>query len=70
MSEYRVSILTQSHEIKQSIKFDKKEDAEHFAKNTSTADSENIYDVQKNDGAEFYSIKVYQNGAVTEQNSE
>jgi len=43
-------------------KFDKKEDAEHYAKNQSTTDDKNRYEVQKNHEGEFSTIKTYLNG--------
>jgi hypothetical protein len=65
MSDYRVSIIKMaSHDVIEHIKFDNKEDAEHYAKNQSMADNKHAYEVQKNDRGEFTSIKAYQNGQV------
>jgi hypothetical protein len=44
------------------MKFDDKEDAEHYAKNESVSDDKNIYEVQKNNSGEFLQIKSYMNG--------
>lgn len=63
MSEYRVCIVgTEKHKLISARKFDNKEDAEHFAKNSSVADHKHRYEVQKNDKGDFAIIKAYQNG--------
>jgi hypothetical protein len=54
------------HELVKYIKFDKKEDAEHFAKNQSATDSNHGYDVQKSNKGEFTTIKSYLNGQESE----
>lgn len=63
MSEYRICVVEpdQSQPVK-FIKFDNKEDAEHYAKNQSTADNRHIYEVQKNNAGNFLKIKSYMNG--------
>jgi hypothetical protein len=66
MSGYRVSKMTEEHELEESVKFDKKEDAEHYAKNQSTIDTQNIFEVQKNNDGNFFPIKTYRNGEVLE----
>lgn len=63
MSHYRVCLMDiEKHEVSNFVKFDNKEDAEHYAKNQSVADSEHIYEVQKNFDGEFAKIKSYLNG--------
>jgi hypothetical protein len=44
--------------------FDDKQDAEHYAKNESIADSAHGFEVQKNNHGEFMTIKAYLNGEV------
>lgn len=61
MSEYRVCKLTTGqHEFIK--KFDKKEDAEHYAKNASTSDDQHEFAVQKNHSGDFITIKSYSKG--------
>ncbi len=63
MSEYRVCMINlEKHEIINFVKFDNKEDAEHYAKNQSVADSKHSYEVQKNNKDDFVTIKTYLNG--------
>jgi len=63
MSDYRVCLIQiEKHEVMKFVKFDNKEDAEHYAKNQSAADSKHSYEVQKNDRGEFAMIKSYLNG--------
>lgn len=63
MSGYRVcKIETENHKSVNFMKFDDKEDAEHYAKNQSVADDKNIYEVQKNHSGEFLQIKSYLKG--------
>ena len=63
MSTYRVCrVKTAQHEIVNFVKFDNKEDAEHYAKNQSATDSEHGYEVQKNNDGEFARIKLYVSG--------
>ena len=63
MSEYRVcKISVENHESIKNIKFDNKEDAEHYAKNESVSDDKHRYEVQKNNMGEFVKIKFYVNG--------
>jgi hypothetical protein len=65
MSNFRVStIKMDDHELVKSMKFDNKEDAEHYAKNQSATDSKHIYEVQKNNEGEFFTIKSYINGQI------
>lgn len=63
MSEYRVTKSKNGQsEVIEFKKFDKKEDAEHYAKNQSVADSQHSYEIQKNHQGDFTTIKAYQNG--------
>ncbi|MEO8402449.1 MAG: hypothetical protein ABI597_11780 [Gammaproteobacteria bacterium] len=63
MSEYRVCKIALEHSQSiQNLKFDNKEDAEHYAKNHSILDDDHMYDVQKNDKGEFATIKSYLKG--------
>lgn len=63
MSDYRVCVVTvEQHEYIKNIKFDNKEDAEHYAKNHSVSDDKYEYEVQKNDKGEFATIKSYLKG--------
>lgn len=63
MSEYRVCLIDiKQHQSGQVIKFDNKEDAEHYAKNQSVADNKYSYEVQKNNQGDFVKIKAYVNG--------
>ena len=63
MSDYRVCQVSVSQDVMiKNVKFDKKEDAEHYAKNQSTADDEHRYEVQKNHQGEFSVIKAYLQG--------
>lgn len=63
MSEYRVSKIKKGkQEMVGYVKFDNKEDAEHYAKNQSVADDMHSYEIQKNHQGEFITIKAYQNG--------
>jgi hypothetical protein len=64
MSEYCVSKITGQHDVVENRKFDSKEDAEHYAKNQSTADSKHSYEVQQNHHGEFKVIKTYLQGQV------
>lgn len=65
MSEYRVDIAKSGETVSiEHIKFDNKEDAEHYAKNNSMGDDKHQYFIKKNDKGEFFTIKVYQNGEV------
>jgi len=43
-------------------KFDDKQDAEHYAKNQSSADTTHQYEIQKNHDGAFMTIKSYQSG--------
>jgi len=63
MSAYRVcKTLDGQSEFINEVKFDNKEDAEHYAKNQSVGDDKHRYEVQKNDKGEFDTIKVYLKG--------
>ena len=63
MSEYRVCMMNITPlKLIEFVKFDDKEDAEHYAKNQSMVDSKHSYEVQKNDVGEFIKIKVYLKG--------
>lgn len=63
MSDYRVcKIETGNHKSVNFMKFDDKEDAEHYAKNQSVSNDKYIYEVQKNHSGEFLQIKSYLNG--------
>ena len=63
MSNYRVCIIKMNSDaVTNYIKFDNKEDAEHYAKNESSADYKHIYEVQKNNEGDFVRIKSYLNG--------
>lgn len=64
MSHYRVSKeKTNQHQSLEYKKFDKKEEAEHYAKNTSAKDSSHAYVVESQiDEGEFVAIKIYQRG--------
>ncbi len=63
MSTYRVCKIAVEHaESIQNIKFDNKEDAEHYAKNHSNSDDDHRYDIQINNQGEFSTIKSYLNG--------
>jgi hypothetical protein len=65
MSAYRVCKMTiANHEILQAKDFDKKEDAEHYAKNESVAYGQYEYEIQKNDAGEFVTLKAYIAGEV------
>jgi len=63
MTHYRVCMIkAETHEIVNFFKFDNKEDAEHYAKNQSTADSKHRYEVQKSNEGDFAIVKSYLNG--------
>jgi len=63
MSNFRVCMIKiEKHEVVKFVKFDNKEDAEHYAKNQSAADGKHRYEVQKNNKGEFAMIKSYLNG--------
>ncbi|MEO8963643.1 MAG: hypothetical protein ABI370_03125 [Gammaproteobacteria bacterium] len=63
MSDYRVCMKKiGQHEFINNMKFDNKEDAEHYAKNQSVTDVKHIYEVQKNNNGDFSTIKSYSNG--------
>lgn len=47
------------------VKFDDKQDAEHFAKNQSISDPAHCYEVQKNNKGEFMPLKAYLKGQET-----
>jgi hypothetical protein len=65
MSYFHVLIIKiEDHQLVNTIKFDNKEDAEHYAKNKSVSDDKHIYEVQKNNEGEFLTIKSYKNGEV------
>lgn len=65
MSEYRVCKTKVGHEeIISFMKFDNKEDAEHYAKNQSTLDDQHGYQVQKNAQGDFRTIKTYLKGDI------
>ena len=65
MSEYRICVLEiENRQLVQHLKFDNKEDAEHYAKNHSSSDNNHIYEVQKNDHGDFATIKSYSQGQV------
>jgi hypothetical protein len=49
-------------EFIKNMKFDNKDDAEHYAKNQSVADNKHVYEVQKNNNGDFSTIKSYLNG--------
>jgi hypothetical protein len=55
-------IEIERHELVKFMKFDNKEDAEHYAKNQSVADGKHIYEVQINNAGEFSKIKSFMNG--------
>jgi hypothetical protein len=63
MSYFRVCMkkVGQKEFIK-NMKFDNKDDAEHYAKNQSVADNKHVYEVQKNNNGDFSTIKSYLNG--------
>ena len=63
MSDYRVCVKEAGqHGFSGNMKFDNKEDAEHYAKNQSVTDITHIYEVQKNHKGDFCTIKSYANG--------
>lgn len=63
MTNYRVCLIKiEKHEVVKFVKFDNKENAEHYAKNQSAGDSKHSYEVQKNNEGEFAKIKSYLNG--------
>lgn len=62
MSDYHVCMITTQNETVKTIKFDNKEDAEHYAKNQSVSDSKHSYEVQKNNKGDFSTIKSYLKG--------
>jgi len=63
MSTYRVCLQSvKQHEMIEHIKFDNKEDAEHYAKNNSATDNKHSYEVQINNNGQFTTIKSYLNG--------
>ena len=65
MSDYRICVIKNGqNEATNHIDFDNKEDAEHYAKNHSSNDAKNRYEVQKNDRGEFMTIKAYLGGQV------
>jgi hypothetical protein len=65
MSNYQVCITNiEQNKLVKDIKFDNKEDAEHYAKNNSVNDNKHHYIIKKNDRGEFLEIKAYQNGEV------
>lgn len=65
MSAYRVCKMTiANHDILSEMPFDKKEDAEHYAKNESTANGQYEYEIHQNDKGEFVTIKSYIAGEV------
>jgi hypothetical protein len=60
MSNYRVcQVSVSQHTVVKNVKFDNKEDAEHYAKNQSASDDEHSYEIQKNHQGEFSAIKSY-----------
>jgi len=63
MSDYRVCQISVSQQaVVKNVKFDNKEDAEHYAKNQSVLDDEHRYEVQKNHQGVFSAIKSYLQG--------
>jgi len=63
MTHYHVRMIKiKDHEVVKLVKFDNKEDAEHYAKNESAADSKHSYEIQKSTEGEFATIKSYLNG--------
>ena len=63
MSEYRINVIeVEHHKSIKLIKFDNKEDAEHYAKNQSLTDKGHVYEVQKNNEGDFFKIKSYLDG--------
>jgi hypothetical protein len=63
MSNFRVcKMKLETQTVAGFVKFDDKEDAEHYAKNQSVSDLAHSYEVQKNNEGEFTGIKAYQNG--------
>lgn len=55
-------IALNQREVIKHIKFDNREDAEHYAKNQSVSDDKHGYEVQKNTEGEFTTIKSYLKG--------
>jgi hypothetical protein len=63
MSFYRVCMKKTDHQdFIKDVKFDDKEDAEHYAKNQSVTDTVNYYEVQENNNGNFTRIKMYFSG--------
>lgn len=63
MSHYRVvTQVKDNHEFIAFVKFDNKEDAEHYAKNQSVSDNKHMYEIQKSNKGDFEKIKAYVNG--------
>jgi hypothetical protein len=63
MSYFRVCMKkVGQQEFIKNMKFDNKDDAEHYAKNQSVADNKHVYEVQKNNNGDFSTIKSYLNG--------
>jgi len=66
MSNFRVCKMKPGTQaVEGFVKFDDKQDAEHYAKNQSTSDQAHSYEVQKNHSGEFRVVKAYQNGEET-----
>ena len=67
MSNFRVCKVKTSgiKDFNEFIKFDDKQDAEHYAKNQSLADNTHGYEIQKNMDGDFTTIKSYLNGQVS-----
>lgn len=63
MSNFRVcKIKAGMNKIIGFVKFDDKQDAEHYAKNQSLSDNTHNFEIQKNAGGKFTTIKVYLDG--------
>jgi len=63
MSNFRVCKMKPGTQtVEGFVKFDDKQDAEHYAKNQSASDRAHGYEVQKNDDGEFRVIKAYLHG--------
>lgn len=63
MSNFRVCKMKQGTQtVDGFVKFDDKQDAEHYAKNQSLSDLAHGYEVQKNNNGEFRVIKAYLKG--------
>ncbi len=63
MSNFRVcKMKTGMKTIIEFVKFDDKQDAEHYAKNQSLSDNKHNFEIQKNTDGKFTTIKAYLDG--------